>query len=787
MGLTMMNLRILVKKKIIYSCIIILIFTVFNSYLFSQISTTKKTNTHKVLVFPDEYSRLDDINASKTEDNEILLKTLERSRQKYLQALILIDKADTSRAAKYFEQAINILNRVVSYPGIENNRDFTDLAQSIIDDYESNIQSIEELSDDSPFFLVRNKLFDEVDTYDSVRVPRLNIIRVTQDTATSIVGNESIISQPKKVVIPLDDNDEVNKNIAFLTADGRKGGKRFFKKWLERSTKWLPMMRRIAAEEKMPEELIYLAMIESGLRPNAVSSAKAVGLWQFIRSTGELYGLNDTASVWVDERRDPEKSTRAAFQHLRDLHETFNDWHLALAAYNCGTGRVSRTLMTADSNDTTYWSIRRKLPRETQHYVPIFIAATKIALNPEAYGFNLDSLNYDDDYAYDSYVLNETLTLSAIAKCVDTTREAIQELNPELIRSITPPDKKSYTIKLPKNTKKLFVANYSLLTSEEKQPWVEHKVKRRESLSKIARIYGLSRKEIAIANNMKSVKSRLRRGEILKIPIDKDYYLQKKKEKEDNNLLIVSQKKKTKNNVIHKVKKGETLYSIANKYSIRMVDLRNLNNIPYDDDNLKIGQKLIIASGKNIAHTKKSSNLKSSGKKYRHKVKKGETLASIALKYHSTASSIKKLNNLKSDKIIIGQTLVVNSRLASNRNVKSTLKLTHKVKKGETLSTIASIYGVTESNLKKWNPKKISGNTVFLGSTLKVRRPHISKGSSRPIKKKVNRSPKYYRVRSGDTFSSIAHKFGVSLKTLKAKNKGIKIDKLKIRQKIRIQ
>ncbi len=738
-------------------------------------------------LFPDEYAELEEYSLGSDETNEALVKTLERARQKYLQAMILVEKKDTISASKYFERAINILNRLASYPGIEKNKDFAKLSESIIEDYENFAESIENLDEDSPFFVIREKLFQELETIEKEKKPTISTIEIPKDTSKSLVGEKPIVQAPKEIVIPLPENEKVKKNMAFLTKAGKKGGKRFFTKWLERSSKWFPMMRRIAAEEGTPEELIYLSMIESGMMPNAVSHASAVGLWQFIRSTGELYGLNAESSVWVDERRDPEKSTRAAMRHLRDLYGMFNKWHLALAAYNCGAGRVSRILKRYDADTADYWDISDRLPKETQHYVPIYVAAAKIALDPESYGFNTDSLNFHDKYDYDTYELTEPLSFNVIAKCSDTTVHAIRDLNPELIRSVTPLDQESYVIKLPKNKKRLFSARLSTLTPEEKEPWIEHQVSRGESLYSIAREYGVSRKELAVANDLSSPRARLRTGTKLLIPMNKEEFLAEKKKEEEKRGETSAKKeeiKKSETAGVHAVQKGETLFSIAENYGVNIAKLKGLNDI--SNDNIKVGQKLIIPGNEEQI----AKNDEKETKYLKHRVRRGESLYGIARDYGVNISSIKSLNKLASDRLYIGQILVIETEVEKDEYAQKSGKtqtVSHKVQRGETLNSIAASYGVTEDNLKKWNPNKISGSTVYYGTNLKIIQSGTSKGSAKARDNDVKKSPKYYKVQSGDTFYSIARKFGISVNRLKRLNGGVDPDNLSIRQKIRIQ
>lgn len=760
--------------------------------------------------YKDQYSELDGNKTPKNMTDESILPILESSRQKYLQALILIQKHDTNSAAKYFESAIETLNKLVSYPNIERNEDFTDLAKSIIEDYETNIKNISALDENASLFIIRDKLFQEIE-----KMPAsAGVAAVKKDTL------KSKFAPPAQLTIPMTENEQVQKNINFLT-NGQ--GKKFFTKWLERSTKWFPMMKRIVENEGMPEEIIYLSMIESGLRPDNISKANAIGLWQFMRETGKDYGLNTNDSYWVDERRDPEKSTRAAMRFLRDLYHDLGDWHLALAAYNCGLGCVKRAIRKSGKEKPSFWDIMNKLPKETRYYVPLYIATAKVAMQPEAYGFNLANLKFEPEYKYDIYFLNESINLKAAAKAAGISVEELKALNPELIQSITPPDKKNFTLKIPYKTEEQFAANYNSLTDEEKKPFISHKVIRGETLKQIAKKYNVSGNDIIAINDLSGYKAKLNRGDELRIPIGGAPY----KEGEDadfaeNEPVDDTKTKKIEKSddyITHLVEKGETIYSIAKKYGVRTTDLRNMNNLSFDDDNIQLGQELRIAkSGKASTQTKNIAKNQSKepnesvsendSKKTKsskiskpsivtHKVKRGETLAQIADDYDVTVDAIKKDNKIKKNKLKEGQTLkikttVSNNDVAEKSNSKDSEpkgKLSvHKVKKNETLESIADQYNVTQEQIKKWNPETVKGNTVFANTRLKLYDSAPSKGSSQTKNtKSTKKQSTYYKIRENDNLSSIAKKYGVSVEQLMKNNKNLNEKRLKIGQKIKIQ
>ncbi len=234
----------------------------------------------------------------------------------------------------------------------------------------------------------------------------------------------------------------------------------FYGRALERSSRYLPRIESILQKEGLPTELAYLPLIESGFRPHAVSPAKAVGLWQFIPDTGRRYGLR--IDRFVDERRDPIKSTRAAARYLKDLYGMFGDWHLSLAAYNTGEGRISRLLSASDASDFWELSERGYLFRETEDYVPGFLAALQIASHPEAYGFSRPK---PAPLEYDLVHIEHVMPLSAIARWSEHPLSTIEELNPALVRGIVPPG--GYTVRVPEGTRAQVQRAYTQLTPSE--------------------------------------------------------------------------------------------------------------------------------------------------------------------------------------------------------------------------------------------------------------------------------------------------------------------------------
>lgn len=310
--------------------------------------------------------------------------------------------------------------------------------------------------------------------------------------------------------IPVVENDRVRYFVDFFSGKKRK----FFETALARSGKYNPMMSTILQEEGLPEDLVYLSLIESGFSPHAFSRSKAVGPWQFIQSTGLRYGLK--INGWVDERKDPVKSTRAAAAYLKDLHLQFGEWFLAAAAYNAGERKVEQAMQRSKTDD--FWRLSQKtyLKSETRNYVPKFIAAVLIASAPERFGFG--GILYESPLDYDEVTIKGSLWLEAIAKMANSTVKAIKELNPALLRNITPPHEDGFALRLPAGSRDTFVQAYDLLPDSAKPKMITHKVKKGETLLAIARRYSQQVTQLMDLNGLKS--RQLRVGQDLIVILD---------------------------------------------------------------------------------------------------------------------------------------------------------------------------------------------------------------------------------------------------------------------------
>jgi membrane-bound lytic murein transglycosylase D len=327
--------------------------------------------------------------------------------------------------------------------------------------------------------------------------------------------------------IPVVRNAPVERFIGIFT--GRQQDRMAL--YLKRSGRYEGMIRAKLRERGMPEDLLYLSMIESGFNPTAKSHASAVGLWQFIEDTGERYGLR--VDSYVDERRHPEKSTDAALSYLQDLHGQFGSWYLAAAAYNTGEGRVARVMRQVTGKekgrDADFWRIRGRLPKETREYVPLMVAAALIGKEPAKYG--LGGVQRWMPLESDEVQVPAGTSLSLVAEAVGVSENELKRLNPHLVRDMTPPGKKAYAVRVPRGRTELYAANIAGVQKRAAEKAVQerreeqrrlasvrrHTVRRGESLWTIARRYDTTVKKVQAANGL-GRRNRIRPGQRLVIP-----------------------------------------------------------------------------------------------------------------------------------------------------------------------------------------------------------------------------------------------------------------------------
>ena len=377
--------------------------------------------------------------------------------------------------------------------------------------------------------------------------------------------------EEKLYYIPLVLNDSVENHLEYFKTRGRE----IFQQWLDQSARYIPVMRQIFREKNLPEDLVYVAMIESGFNPHAVSWAKAVGPWQFMHHTGRLYGLK--IDWWVDERRDPIKSTQAAAEHLKDLYNLFGSWPLALASYNAGAGKVQRAVLKSRAED--FWDLKasRYIRKETKNYIPKYMAATIIAKNPEAYGFTRPVVA---PYTYDEVVISESTDLRLIARCAECSYREIKDLNPSLRRWVTPSQGSPYVLRIPRGAREAFLANFSAVPPEQRIRWERHEAEKGETVSAIAERYHSTADAIRDINGLQG--ERITQGKHVIVPVGIDG--------RDLGAIALPPNYGKKQEILYRVRRGETLWKIARSHNVTVADIKEWNR--GIGRSVRVGQKI---------------------------------------------------------------------------------------------------------------------------------------------------------------------------------------------------
>ena len=450
-----------------------------------------------------------------------------------------------------------------------------------------------------------------------------------------IYASRNIVVNGNHNAIPLDMNRHVKAEIKRFTVGVEK---KFFLRALKRSGRYRTKIVAELKEAGLPEELSWLPLIESGFNVKALSRARALGLWQFIPSTGYKFGLK--RDRFIDERMDPDKATLAAIAYLKELHNIFGDWTTVLAAYNCGEGRVLRVIKTQNVNYLdNFWDLYERLPRETARYVPRFLATLHILNAPEKYGIDLAQI--DPPIVYETATIDRQIHLRDAAKALGIPESTLREMNPELRYKILPPA--SYGLKIPVGTSAQLLAQIDdIRPASLPQPaYVYHRVRSGETLSTIARRYRTSVARIKRANNLRSSHF-IRAGKRLKIPGKGTTYASQSKQ---------PQSPPSPRPAYHVVRRGDSLWNIARKYGTTTQDIQKLNGLT--GTHLYQGQKLKLAAAPS------PSKQKIDGMKT-YQVRSGDSPFKIAQIHQMPLDRFLKINRLSTRSTIFpGQQVYV--------------------------------------------------------------------------------------------------------------------------------
>jgi membrane-bound lytic murein transglycosylase D len=632
-------------------------------------------------------------------------------------------------------------------------------------------------------------------------------------------------------------NIEYNVGLENVIKSFLKNRKRSFERLMGISQFYFPMFEESLAAQNIPLEIKYLSVVESALNPRAVSRVGATGLWQFMYQTGKQYGLK--VDTYADDRRDPLKASNAAAQYMKNMYAIFGDWDLVLASYNTGPGNVAKAIRRSGGKQN-YWNIRPYLHKETQGYVPAFLATMYIFEYHKEHGIKPDR-SIANHFATDTIMIKKSLTFKQLSELLDVSVAELQFLNPIYKREEIPfITGENHFLRLPVDKIAVFTSNEEKIyayadyqSSRREKPFQSmvasrdsigssskvkyHKVRRGDSLSEISDKYGISMSDLKKWNRLRSNKAPL--GRSLKIYVNDNSDVAsatKTNTKETDTTAIASNSNKifkeekvvSYKDVVkyYRVKKGDNLGEISNKHGVSVAEIKKWNKLK--SSNIALGANLKIIKNERVVTTvrkeiksdktetavasNESNNNDIDQASDYYEVQKGDNLFSIAKKFNVSLEDLKKWNNLEDLNVQLGSKLALANKEESPvaETPKTETKIVeHKVRKGEYLGTIAKKYGVTVAEIKEWN--SLDDNNVKLGETLIVSKKEVAVNEAKTSKKEdiaanERSEAKLYYVKKGDSLFSIAKKYpGVTISDIKKWN-GIKNESLKPGMKLKI-
>ena len=639
-------------------------------------------------------------------------------------------------------------------------------------------------------------------------------------------------------------NIEYNVGLENVIKSFLKNRKKAFERLMGVSQFYFPLFEESLAAKNIPLEIKYLAVVESALNPRAVSRVGATGLWQFMYQTGKQYDLN--INSYVDDRSDPVKASNAATQYMTNMYNIFGDWDLVLASYNSGPGNVAKAIRRSGGQQN-YWNIRKYLPKETQGYLPAFLATMYIFEYHKEHGIKPDRA-IANHFATDTVMIKKAMTFKQISDLLDVPEAELQFLNPSFKREVVPYiTGENHYLRLPVNKVAVFTSNedkiYAFINYESnkrERPYESmlatrnsndsendatvsrvkyHKVRKGDSLSEISNRYGVTMTELKKWNHLRNNKAPM--GRKLKIYtmeavasnnkriIKPDTISVKEPTAIASNTARVFKEEKVVSykDVVkfHKVKRGDNLGEISDKYGVSVAEVKKWNHIKGSNivpgKSLKIikNERVVttvrkeVKADRNNTETEVASNDNNKPSDF-YEVQRGDNLFSIAKKFNVSLEDLKKWNNLDDLNVDQGAkiALVGNEESAKELSNKTEVKITeHVVGRGENLGIIARKFDVAVSDIKEWN--NLEDNTIQFGTKLIVGKKYMISSENKNTNSKketiaVNDRDevKLYYVKKGDSLFSIAKKYpGVSISDLKKWN-GIKNESLKAGMKLKI-